>query len=312
MFKIVRYTSEKEAEWNAFVETSKNGTFLFDRQYMDYHADRFQDYSLMVYFKERLFALLPANRVGSEIFSHQGLTYGGLVLGTKATAEHVCEAMKAIISFLKGEGITKVTCKPLPTIYAYLPSDEFLYALNEVCHAKLSSRDIASVIDLSRRLPLTELRRRGKNKAIRHGVTVRYTEDYPAFWRILSDNLRQKYGARPVHSLDEIMLLKSRFPLQIQLYAAYIGSEMVAGTVLYMTNDVVKTQYISSSAHGKEVGALDFLFDSLMSILPERHRYLDMGTSALDHSNELRQSLIFQKEGFGGRAVCYDTYEWDL
>ena len=46
---IRRYTPEKADEWNRFVAQSKNGTFLFDRRYMDYHADRFQDHSLMFY-----------------------------------------------------------------------------------------------------------------------------------------------------------------------------------------------------------------------------------------------------------------------
>ena len=38
MFEIRRYSADKADEWNAFVATSKNGTFLFDRRYMDYHS----------------------------------------------------------------------------------------------------------------------------------------------------------------------------------------------------------------------------------------------------------------------------------
>ena len=67
MFDIIRYTKDKADEWNEFVARSKNGTFLFNRNYMDYHSDRFADYSLMFYRKGRLYALMPANNEG-EMF----------------------------------------------------------------------------------------------------------------------------------------------------------------------------------------------------------------------------------------------------
>ena len=312
MFEIQRYTSDRKDEWNAFVAQSKNDTFLFDRRYMDYHADRFTDCSLMVCCRRQLWAVLPANRVGQVLYSHQGLTYGGLVISWKATAADVCEAMQTINDFLRDEGVTKVVYKAMPTVYHLLPSDEPLYALTEVCQARLSSRDIASVVDLNVALPLSELRRRGCRKAQRQGVSVRYSDDFAAFWQLLTDNLRTKYNASPVHTLEEITLLKDRFPDHIRLLAAFDGNEMVAGTVLYITPHVVKTQYISASPRGKEVCALDLLFPHLLADMPGTQRFLDMGTSAMNDSTALKRPLVFQKEGFGARAVCYDTYEWDV
>ena len=49
MFEVKQYTQEQAQEWNEFIEDSRQGTFLFNRSYMDYHADRFQDASLMIY-----------------------------------------------------------------------------------------------------------------------------------------------------------------------------------------------------------------------------------------------------------------------
>ena len=312
MFEIIRYTADRADEWNQFVAQSKNGTFLFDRRYMDYHSDRFEDCSLMVYRRRQLWAVLPANRVGQVCCSHQGLTYGGLVIGWKATAAEVCEAMQAINDFLRSDGMTKEVYKAVPYIYHTLPADEPLYALTEVCRAQLTSRDIASVIDLDAALPLSELRRRGRRKAQSQGVTIRYSDDFAAFWQLLTDNLRTKYNARPVHTLEEMTLLRDRFPENIRLLAAFLGDEMVAGTVLYVTPCVVKTQYISASPRGKEVCALDMLFPQLLTDMPGTQRFLDMGTSAMDDSTALKLPLIFQKEGFGARAICYDTYEWTL
>jgi len=311
-FEVRRYSPDKADEWNAFVAQSKNGTFLFDRRYMDYHSDRFTDASLMVYRRQQLWAVLPANKVGQVLYSHQGLTYGGLNIGRKATAVEVCEAMQAINGLLRDEGMTKVVYKAIPAIYPLMPADEPLYALTEICRACLTSRDIASVIDRQAAMPLSELRRRGRRKAQHQGVCVCYSDDFAAFWQLLTDNLRTKYNARPVHTLEEITLLHNRFPDNIRLYAAFLGDEMVAGTVLYVTPHVVKTQYISASPRGKEVCALDMLFPQLLTDMPGTQRFLDMGTSAMDDSTALKQPLIFQKEGFGARAVCYDTYTYEL
>ena len=312
MVSITPYAPALRSIWDTFVDSARNGNFLFRRDYMDYHADRFQDASLMAYDGSRLVAILPANRVGDTFFSHQGLTFGGLIIGPKTTASAVCDIFTAVNDHLRAQGFSRAVCRVQPWTYASLPAEEPLFALSKVCRATLISRDIDSVIDLSRPLPFTELRRRGARKALRNGVDIAFSDDFPSFWTILSDNLRQKYDARPVHSLDEISLLRQRFPRNIRLCAAFCQGVMVAGTVLYISERVVKTQYISASERGKQIGALDLLFDHLIMHSQFSQQFLDLGTSALEYDNDLRLPLLFQKEGFGARAVCYDTYEWTL
>lgn len=313
MFDIIRYTPDRADEWNRFVAASKNGTFLFDRGYMDYHSDRFKDYSLMFYDKGELYALLPANQVGDRLFTHQGLTYGGLIMSQRATTAKVCELFSDQNEVLRLNDFRTVEYKPVPWIYHLLPSEEPLYALTKVCKAKVVSRDVASVVVLDHRIPFTKLRRRGANKAARCGIRVEETDDFAPFWTVLEDNLMTRYHTQPVHTLKEIELLKSRFPQNIRLFVATNGGEVVGGTVLYISGSVVKTQYISSSEQGRQMGVLDRLFSELLdSFALEGYRYFDFGTSNFKTSDDLHQSLIFQKEGFGGRAICYDTYEWEL
>jgi hypothetical protein len=312
MVEIVRYSSEKEKEWNDFVNNAKNGTFLFQRGYMDYHSDRFEDYSLMFFENGKLMALLPANKKKGVLYSHQGLTYGGLVLKNRITAKDVCAIFEELSNYLKSCKIEQVFYKVLPVIYAQLPSDEPIYSLTNVCKAEIVSRDISSVINLNNPLPFSELRKRGIKKATRHDIMIKRTEDLAAFWDILVYNLKIKYDSKPVHSLAEIELLHRRFPENIQLWAAYEKKEIIGGTLLYVTSQVVKTQYISASPRGKEVCALDLLFDQLINKTSYSQSFFDLGTSALEHSNNLRLPLLFQKEGFGARAVCCDTYLWNL
>ena len=79
IYKVKTYKSSDKNTWNNFVLESNQDTFLFQRDFMDYHSDRFIDYSLMVYKNDKVIALLPANRVDDTLYSHQGLTYGGLI-----------------------------------------------------------------------------------------------------------------------------------------------------------------------------------------------------------------------------------------
>lgn len=313
MFDIVRYTSDRADEWNVFVAASKNGTFLFDRRYMDYHANRFCDYSLMFYLQGSLYALLPANRVGDVLYTHQGLSYGGLIMDENATTANVCQLFGELNALMQGDGITRVVYKAVPWIYHKLPSEEDLYAIFLKCGARLTVRDVSSTIVPSLPVKWKRDRRYASNKARTNGITVRQTTDFAPFWHILTNNLLDKYQAHPVHSLYEIELLHSRFPDNIQLWTASAPEgDLLGGTVLYVNRNVVHSQYISASPEGKRLHAVDALYDTIIHEAFADSQFIDLGTSNMPHSSDLHDSLIYQKEGFGGRAVCYDTYEWVL
>lgn len=312
MFEIRRYTADRADEWNQFVAASKNGTFLFDRRFMDYHSDRFRDHSLMVYRDGRLYALLPANQKDDTLVTHGGLTYGGLVMSPQCSAKGVLESFTAINAYLRQQGFHSVVYKAIPWIYHQLPAEEDLYALTAVCNARLTIRDISSAIVSTRRLKFTESRRSGLRKALKAGLTVRESDDVDAFWHILNDNLTQKYAVRPVHSADELRLLQGRFPDNIKLWLVYDGDTPIGGTLLFLTSQVLHTQYISATPYGKQHGAIDLLFDHLIYNIYADYPYIDFGKSTVSDSADLNEQLIFQKEGFGARAVCYDTYEYEL
>ncbi len=308
-FEIRRYTPEYKAEWNAFVAASKNGTFLFDRNYMDYHADRFSDFSLMFYRKDRLYALLPANKDGQTLVSHGGLTYGGLVTDSSATANGVVQLFGQLVKYLASQGFDAFVYKAIPWIYHRHPAEEDLYALFRTGRARLLARDISSTIIQSRPLKWHRDRRYGINRCRNNGVEVGQSDDYAAFWRVLDDNLMATYGVHPVHSLDEMLLLKSRFPRNIVLYSATKDGQTLGGTVLYLTPQTVHAQYISASPEGKRLRVIDAIYDRILNEDFAFFPIFDFGKSTEGHGRMLNESLIYQKEGFGARGVCYDTYE---
>lgn len=312
MIEAQRYTPQMCDEWNAFVARARNATFLFNRGYMDYHSDRFTDHSIVFRRKGNIRALLPLNIKDTTVWSHQGLTYGGLLVDEKATVEDVIEMFSLANNLLRECGVKKVIYKAIPWIYHRLPTEEDLYAMTWLCKAHLLSRDISSTIAMSERPRFTESRKSGIRKALAAGITIEETSDISGFWEVLDGNLCSRYNAHPVHTAEEMQLLKSRFPNNIRLHVARLNGTIVGGTVVYVMSDIVHTQYISASPEGKAHGALDLLFHQIINNEYANCRYLDFGKSTEQGGAYLNAPLIFQKQGFGGRGVCYDSYEWEL
>ena len=312
MFEIRRYTPEHVDEWNQFVAESKHGVFLFDRRYMDYHSDRFCDHSLMFYLDGRLLAVLPAHQSGDTLCSHNGLTYGGLVMSPRLTVVQTMHLFRELNEYLRSQGIRHVSYKAIPWIYHRLSAEEDLYALYHECHARIVARDFATNIYLSAGLRWERVRRRGIVRARNAGVVVERSNHYEAFWQVLADNLMNKYGVKPVHSLQEIELLHGRFPQNIQLYQAVREGKVLGGVVLYISSQVVHAQYSSASPEGKKLGVIDLLYDQIFKDYRD-YPYFDFGRST-EHpdGSGLNENLVFQKEGYGGRGLCYDIYEWDV
>lgn len=242
MIEIKRYTPKDAAEWNNFVWKSRQGTFLFDRNYMDYHQDRFHDHSLMFYYKGRLYAILPANETADKdkkiLYSHQGLTYGGLLTCSKVTAEVCIDIFQALKDYLLQNDFQLCIYKAMPWIYQSIPSEEDLYALSYIGKAKLIAREISTTIFLNAPLRFSEQRRRGIKKAVSHGLSVGFTKfpkDITDFWDLLDKNLWQRHNTHPVHSKEELQLLMHRFPDHILCFVVKKDETIIGGSIVYTT-----------------------------------------------------------------------------
>ncbi|MEN6326645.1 MAG: GNAT family N-acetyltransferase [Syntrophomonas sp.] len=298
--------------WDSFVRQSKNGTFLFLRDYMDYHRERFEDNSLLLRNeKGGLLALLPGHRVDNLFSSHAGLSYGGFICDVNMTMGTMLEVFEATLLYLQERGFTRLFYKCIPYIYHSIPAEEDRYALF-LANARLSRRDSLSVIDKHQRLPFTDRRMKGVKKAQKMDLYVAESKDYRRFWAILSDVLASRHRVKPVHSLTEIELLSSRFPENIKLFACFQGMEMLAGVVVYESERIVHYQYGAANPQGKRLGALDMIFDYLINNCYRDKDFIDFGNSNEENGRKLNQGLTNQKEGFGARMVVQDFYEIDI
>lgn len=308
--QIIRYNKEYKQDWDKFVDSSKNGTFLLKRDFMEYHADRFEDCSFLFMDKNKILAIIPGNIDTKKriFYSHQGLTYGGFILSYEISAAKVLFFLEELLKELKSiYNIRQFIYKCVPSIYHKYPSEEDLYALFRN-NAQIIERKISSAIKLSCPLPFKQSRKEGIVKARKEKLTIVETTNFSPFWEILTDALINRHQARPVHSIEEIILLKNRFPKEIQLFEVRKENKIIAGCIVFETIKCIHIQYIAANECGKRAGALDYLFDYLINLYYIKSDYFDFGTSVEQGGLILNEGLIFQKEGFGGRGIMYDTY----
>lgn len=310
--RVERYQEAGKSAWDNFVRQSKNGTFLFLRDYMDYHRDRFEDHSLIVSDDDgTLAALLPGNLRDGTLVSHGGLTYGGFVTDAQMKLPKMLEIFEATLRFLQEHSVRRLVYKCVPHIYHRAPAEEDLYALF-LLNASLVRRGTLAVVHNANRLAIQERRRRGARKAAKNGVSVRESEDFDAYWEVLTARLRQAHDTKPVHSVEEIRLLHERFPGNIKLFAAYQEERMLAGVVIYESEAVAHAQYIAGNDASRDLGALDLIFEELLARHYSAKPYFDFGTSDEKDGRLVNRGLIDQKEGYGARLVAHDHYEVDL
>lgn len=307
--RVERYDPSRREQWNAFVGASKNGTFLFNRDYMEYHADRFTDYSLLCYdSRERLVALLPASVTDGLVTSHGGLTYGGVISDADMKTSTMLGVFAALFDFMRQDGVRRLVYKPIPHIFHLMPAEEDLYALF-VHNARLFRRDASSAVWLPDRMKFAKGKREGVRKALRAGLDVRESVDFTTFFAIGAAVMRDRHNLRPVHTSEEMALLAGRLPENIRLHASFAGERMLAGAISYLFPSAVHIQYMYNSDEGLGVGALDVVLDHLINHLYLGYRYLSFGVSTEDEGRYLNEGLIHQKEMFGARSIVHDFYE---
>lgn len=309
--KVVRYESGLRDCWNNFIKNSKNGYFFFYREYMEYHHDRFLDYSLLFYDNENLIAVLPANINNQSLISHGGLTFGGVISNLTLSTLEMLKIFETLINYLKLNGVKKLIYKTMPYIYTTIASQEDLYALFRY-DAKLIRRDVSSTIFLKDKLKFSKGKKFGVSKASKLGLNVLKSIDYKTFMEIQNKVLEEKYNVQATHSAEELASLASKFPENIKLYCTFKGNEMVAGIVIFEYKELVHTQYMAASSLGQQLGALDLLVDVLINKEYSNKYYFNFGISTEKNGTYLNEGLIRQKEMFGARATVYDMYEIEM
>ena len=311
MISVRRYNESDKSQWNQFNEESKTPLFMFDRNYMDYHKDRFIDHSLLFFDENELIALLPMCQNKDTLVSHGGLTYGGFITNSKMKQHIMNDCFDALIWYARQNGIKNIRYKTIPHIYHLQPAEEDRYALYSH-NGKLVTIDASTYVNLQCPLKMLKGRKAQVSRAKREGVAVKVMNDINAYSKFIdmeNEVLLQRHNTYAVHTAAELKLLHDRFPNNIHLFASCKNDSIIAGTIVFEYDNVIHTQYMAANQEARQIGALDLAIYTVMEKYKTNKKWLDFGISTEHDRIYLNEGLISQKEGFGGRTGVYEIWE---
>ncbi|WP_237389686.1 peptidoglycan bridge formation glycyltransferase FemA/FemB family protein [Bacillus sp. USDA818B3_A] len=321
--KIITYTDEYESKWDNFVQNSKNGTFMQQRKFLNYHSkEKFQDCSLMAFdTKDRIIAVIPAalkfENESSIFCSHPGASHGGIIINQSFDTAKALTLIPLLIEHCNGMGVKAIEMKMVPRIYHSWPSDEIDFSLRYFGFTP-------EITELATALPLKNIENyelymeknaiRNKNKAINSGVVVKENNDLAGYWGILESNLLKRHNSHPTHTYNEILDLRQRFPEKIKLFSAFYEKKMIAGVLVFILNNrVLNCFYICHDENFQQLRPLNLVFSALIQLgVNEGFHFLDWGISTENKGKAVNQGLFKFKEGFAGRGVLRETYRLTL
>jgi predicted N-acyltransferase len=321
MFKFNRYTNNDKIQWDEFVPTGNNSTLFHLREFLNYHPDgRFQDHSLLVEKKGKLFSVFPAavKDVNGKkyLVSHPGASVGSFVLPENLSIADAMSLAETLVIYAKENEFDGIRITLPPTLYQRRLSNYMDFALLKQGF-NYKTRDITSILFLEESIEknLEKFRsshRRAVRNAREKGVAVHPSDDYESFYKILERNLRLRHGVLPTHTLPELKDIKSRFPGRVNLFGAFIDGKMVAGVVNFSANDhVVLAFYISHDETFQEYRAVNLLFYSIFDwAIQQKFKIYDFGTFTVNE--EPNFGLGRFKENFGASGIFRDTVELNL
>jgi hypothetical protein len=311
-YTIRTYQPTDYETWNSFVKVAKNATFLFHRDFMEYHADRFTDYSLMIFDGIQLIAVIPGNKADNVFYSHQGLTYGGIVVKENLGGEKIEEILKATLIFLTNNCFSSFRIKSFPFFNDEMINQNLDYFLWK-SDAKIYERNMNLVIDLKKEIKIAKSKRKKYAQNLSLPLEFVRETSFDAFWNnILTPRLWLKHQVKPVHSLEEITQLAIDFPENIIQYSVYLKGEILSGITIFKDKKSIKSQYGATSDLGEKYRALDFLYIKLMDLYMCEIDFFDLGTVNSDHGQVYFKGLLKQKEELGATTFIHDYYEIKL
>lgn len=308
-WSLQRYSPAFSTQWDNMAANSAQGTLLHMRPYMDYHADRFTDHSLVALHHGRPKALLPADITPDGVLhSHRGLTYGGWLTPMRHfDGSDMLGLFAALRRYCLENGITALDYKPVPSIYHKTPAQDDIYALWRE-GAVPTGCQLSCCIDLRCNPGFNTLQRRHLRKASALQPRIGPTSDIDGFWQMLRTCLAERHDARPVHTVAEMQRLMKAFPQNIHLFSAEADGHMAAGVCIYETDTTAHCQYIATTPEGRRLNMLAPLFDWLINRRFAEKRYFDFGTSNEEGGRVLNEGLLRQKNSYGGSGCAYTRW----
>ena len=304
-YSIVEYSSIYKNDWDKFVEIGEINSFLFKRDFIEYHKNRFIDNSLIIYLDEKIIAIFPANLdENKSINSHLGLSYGGILFEPKTTLEKRKQVFFVVLKYLYERKINEINLKQIPLFFL---DQIYNTKILEIIDAKLIRSDIHSYIPKLSYCKPNNDRFKYIRKASRKNFKIVQSNHFDIFWdKLLIPNLKNRHNVSPVHSIEEIILLSKNFPENIIFTGCYQNDILRAGNVIFLNDDIAHTQYISGDENRKD-GSLDFLMHQTILKFNKTKKF-SFGSSSEKNGTKVNKGLLYWKDSFKSLRSSQNFY----
>jgi hypothetical protein len=319
---VHEYAPENRAEWEEFVEASNNGTMYHKMDFLDYHPEgRFSFYHLMFRRGKKLVGVLPGGLKdnGTVFWSPVGASYGSIV--TKDISFSLSlEIVDAFMDFCRKKEMKEAFLIPPPLVYSQNYSQHIEYAmlyrkfdfeLHYISHSidLKHGNDFLKYFDKTARKTIHKILREKK-------ITIRESDDYEAFNKILIDN-KARHNVKPTHSLEDMLKLKELMPEKLKLLMVYHGDKAIAGSWLFLTNSKAVLCFYNMLLYEHENLKPIYLvmYETVRWATEMGYGWVDIGvsqdTSAEDPMTP-SQNLIYFKERFNSKGMLRSTYHYSF
>ncbi len=185
-----RYHYQDKVTWDNFISKTDLGSVLHYRNYIEYHSDRFNDFSICFWKGETLEAVIPGTNHGDSWDSHSGLTFGGLISISNDPADLVNKTL-LLDEYLLREGFTSSSITLASRSFFRDGNDALIFALSQAGYEILQNH-LNQVLEYNGNLPHKKLT--NARAAIRKGVKISNSpEKLAELYDIIKLNLESKY-----------------------------------------------------------------------------------------------------------------------
>ena len=327
---VEEYTPDQFDVWESFIDESVNGTIFHRQKFIGYHpADRFQDNSLLFYYKKRLIAVFPAcviERNGKTVLkSHAGTSYGGPVFNEKQSLRRVYSVMEALDEYAREKGFDQIEMRTSPKIFYKSFLDQLEFTLSGLGYCREAEELVTfyrmadyayneDILEFAKSFPTTCRKEIRKSAEHITAKIVETEEEVNRFHEILSDNLSSKYNKQPTHTLDELKTLLRLFPGEIFILGIYHGDRLVGGyTVITINEKGLHIFYAAMDYDYQIYRPLNLGLARLIQIGTERNmEVLNYGISTEDGGKYINWGLLRFKEDFGGTGALRTNWIKDI
>lgn len=317
--------NEENNDLDEFIERSANGTIFHHPKFLSYHGEEkfpkehYAINHLIFRKKSKIIGFLPGivykSEKGLQFNSPYGASFGGFVLNN--ISFEICEEiLNKTLKYLLGEkGVIEINIAPATSIYyANMVNDyfEFLH-LSKGFQLNNSELTIAVRVFQNDDYPLSSYEHRVKKfikQGERNGLDFKICDDIDTAYEIIENN-RTRFSKKPTHTSEELKTISRLFPGRLLQFIAFNKDKLpIAVCCLLLCNDAVAYSfYIDQMGTHSALRPVNFIVNQVLIWLKDNNfSYLDFGPSTF--GLEPHRSLIFFKEGFGGKGIIKHFYQY--